>query len=190
MSCPDLLLLRHGETEWNLAGRMQGRMDSPLTAQGRAQAARQNALLRALPLSDFAAFASPQKRAADTAQIALAGLELVARHDARLVEIGMGAWTGLLRDDLRAAHPHLVEPSGSLDWYDHAPGGEGFAALEARCRAFLEDLTGPAVIVTHGITSRMLRIVATGSPVADLASLPGGQGVVHRVRRGRHETLA
>ena len=45
MIYPDLLILRHGETEWNLAGRMQGAMDSPLTAKGRAQAAAQARLL-------------------------------------------------------------------------------------------------------------------------------------------------
>ena len=67
---PELYLLRHGETEWNVQGRLQGRLDSPLTERGQEQARRQAELLAALP--PMAAWASPAGRAVATARIALA----------------------------------------------------------------------------------------------------------------------
>ena len=77
-----------------------------------------------------------------------------------------------------------------MEFYARAPNGEGFAALWARCAALLADLDGPAILVTHGMTSRVLRTIATGGAMADLAKLPGGQGVVFRLCGGRHEALS
>lgn len=179
---PDLYLMRHGQTEWNLAGRLQGRLDSPLTALGRAQARRQAWLLRDLP--DLARYASTAGRARQTAQIAFGGAAFTC--DERLHEIDIGTLTGWSSDQVRAAHPALFDGGDSLRWYDHAPGGEHFAGLRARVRAFLDELTGPALIVTHGITLRMLRAEAMGLPQARLAEMPVLQGAVHLVSRGRH----
>ncbi len=184
MSYPDLWILRHGETEWNAAGRMQGHMDSPLTERGRAQAARQRALLADLDFDAVDVWMSPLGRAVQTAAIALGGRARVLRSDDRLMEIGVGAWQGQARSELT-----LSQDQDGLFYYDSAPGGEGFPALQARCKAFLDGLERPAVLVTHGITSRMLRLVAMGEGIDKLSDLPGGQGVVHVVRAGRHDTL-
>ncbi len=178
---PELLILRHGETVWNAENRMQGQLNSPLTEKGRAQAARQAELLGARDLSGFVALSSPQGRAFETAAIA------VARHmspictDDRLREIGVGEWQGRVRDGLWN-QPIEDTPDGPIAMYEHAPGGEGFDALEARCRGFLADLEGPAVLVTHGITSRMLRTVLLGLDRSELGNLPGGQGNVFHLK--------
>lgn len=179
---PDLYLMRHGQTEWNAQGRMQGRLDSPLTPLGVAQARRQAWLLR--DLSGIARYASPAGRAQQTARVVFgnAGYD----SDARLDEIDIGAFAGRLGADLRAEHPELFAPDAGLSWYDHAPGGEHFAGLRARVRAFLADLPGPALIVTHGITLRMLRTEAMGLPLDLLNALPVLQGSVHLVSGGQH----
>lgn len=179
---PDLYLMRHGQTEWNALGRMQGRLDSPLTPLGRAQARRQAWLVR--DLRGVARYASTAGRARQTARIAFAGADFIC--DERLHEIDIGSFAGRLGAELRAEHPALFGRGGDLGWYDHAPGGEHFAGLRARVRDFLRDLPGPALIVTHGITLRMLRAEAMGLPPERLAELPVLQGAVHLVSRGRH----
>ena len=190
MTYPDLLILRHGETEWNLAGRMQGERDSPLTARGRAQAATQQCLLQRFGIEGWTPWTSPQGRALATAQIALGPRAAELRPDARLREITMGAWTARKRSEIAATVPHLFRTEADLSWYDHAPGGEGLESLYARTGAFLSDLDTPAVIVTHGITSRMLRCHALGLEPGAFDTLPGGQGVVYHLSRGVQTCLS
>ena len=185
---PDLYVLRHGETEWNAAGRLQGWQDSPLTAQGVAQAERQAELLAGLDLSAMEIFTSDSGRARRTAQIALQGRS-EAMVDVRLREIDVGAWTGQSRHDLRAAHPELFDEANPLAWYTHAPGGEGFDGVAARAAEFLDNKSSPCVIFTHGITSRILRCLALGLELDALGDLPGGQGVIHVIRGGAQDRL-
>ena len=188
MTFPDLYILRHGETTWNAEGRMQGALDAPLTARGEAQARRQAAILGQADLTGFSAYSSPQGRALTTAALAVVPHLRLVRTDDRLCEIGVGDWQGRLRRELVTGD--LVEgPDGDLSLYARAPGGEGFDRLEARCRDFLAGLTGPAVIVTHGITSRMLRAVALGQGQAGLAELGGGQGNVFFLSGGVQREL-
>ena len=68
-SCPEVLVLRHGQTEWNAEGRLQGHLDSPLTEKGLRQAQRQNEILQPYDLTGFRFISSPQGRAHMTAQI-------------------------------------------------------------------------------------------------------------------------
>lgn len=186
---PELLILRHGETEWNRIGRLQGGLDSPLTERGREQARHQGAILRAQPgIERFAWRSSPQGRAMQTAELARGEGQGALIPDDRLREIGMGDWAGARRDDLEAQHPELFQ-GAFLAWYDHAPGGEGLRGLADRVAGFLADLSAPTVIVTHGITSRVMRCLATGRPHTDLGLVEGGQGVVYRIRGGVSEKL-
>jgi probable phosphoglycerate mutase len=181
---PELYILRHGETVWNAENRMQGGLNSPLTNLGRAQAARQAEIMAGCNLTGFDVLSSPQGRAFETAAIAMAQLVPFVRTDDRLREIGVGEWQGLVRDPAWMTGPVEDTPDGPIAYYEKAPGGEGFAALEERCAAFLRDLRGPAVLVTHGITSRMLRTVVLGRPRATLGDLPGGQGNVFHLKDG------
>jgi len=187
MSFPELLILRHGETEWNREGRLQGGLDSALTETGRDQARRQGEILQEFRVDGWAGFSSPQGRAMQTAGIALADRPIAA--DPRLREIGLGDWSGQLRAELAAKSPHLFVGCG-LGWYDHAPGGEGLIALEQRVAAFLAELDSPAVIVTHGITSRVIRCIAQGLPTKAFDTLGGGQGVVYHIRHQQSQMLA
>ncbi|KIN66393.1 Phosphoglycerate mutase [Sulfitobacter noctilucicola] len=182
---PPLFILRHGETEWNAQGRLQGRFDSELTAQGLAQAKSQHRILAQQQLAGFAAISSPQGRAYATAKIALSGLVSPIKTDPALSEIGLGQWAGKNRVE-------MVRESGARDGfalYELAPEGEGFDALHARCQKFLKELRHPSVVVTHGITSRMLRLILTDQPIGALRSIDGGQGVVFHLSEGKQRRL-
>ena len=178
MPHPELYILRHGETTWNAESRMQGELNSPLTDKGLRDAARQGAILAARDLSGFAFLSSPQGRAFHTAGIALAGIADHIRTDDRLREIGVGDWSGRLRDEL----PMPTNPYQSQ--YEIAPNGEGFARLKLRCRDFLADLKGPAVLVTHGITSSMIRGLVVGEKAYADRTTHGGQGRVYHLKNG------
>jgi len=182
---PPLYILRHGETEWNLAGRLQGRFDSPLTREGLAQARTQNAILRRQELRGFQAVSSPQGRALKTAQIALDGVIDPIAQDAALSEVGLGDWAGESRAE-------MIAQSGASDGfglYDLAPGGEGLTALRVRCEGFLREVKRPSVLITHGITSRMLRLILTDQPNGRLRAMQGGQGVVFHLENGTQKRL-
>ncbi|MBD3663031.1 histidine phosphatase family protein [Sulfitobacter sp. TSTF-M16] len=182
---PPLYILRHGETEWNAQGRLQGSFDSPLTSRGRAQARAQNRILAQRDLSASTALSSPQGRAFQTAAIALEGLVADIVTHAALREIGLGDWAGQDRAALIAE----TNAQDAFDLYELAPGGEGFAALHARCGAFLDQITAPSVLVTHGITSRMLRLILTGQPITALRDIAGGQGIVFYLENGIQHQL-
>ncbi|NCQ23248.1 MAG: histidine phosphatase family protein [Roseovarius sp.] len=185
----EVYILRHGQTEWNAAGRMQGWQDSVLTPEGRAQAERQGCILAREDLKAFEAWCSPQGRAIATAAIAVVGRVAQIRSDDRLREISLGDWEGCLRADI----PELsgVDDAGGSGFlgYDLAPNGEGLAALYARCRAFLTERRAPMVIVTHGVTSRVLRLVLTGQSLSAIDRVGGGQGVVYHLAGGVQRVL-
>lgn len=195
MDLPDIWLLRHGETEWNRAGRLQGRLDSPLTRRGVAQAQAQARLLApiltptpkpAQPQLPVRRFSSPQGRACHTAQIVFGpgGFET----DPRLSEIGMGRFTGAYLENLRQDWPQVFR-GGGLGWYDQIPGGEHLPALTRRLRRFLNDLPGPAVIVTHGVALQVLRLLAMGQDMSHLDDLAQEQGAVYHIRDRKHRRL-
>lgn len=185
-SCPELYILRHGQTEWSAAGRMRGALDSPLTALGREQAAQQaDILLRTGIGADSHAFhVSPQGRVRQTADIALAPLRVVPMVDDRLREISPGVWDGMTHTEIEAGRPGVFGDDHPFLWQDSAPGGDGFTAFDRRLRSFLTDLTGPAVIVAHGMVSLFLRGAVPGLDLDGIAGLPGGQGMVYHIKDG------
>ena len=168
-----LYLLRHGETEWNREGRMQGRLDAPLTARGRVQAARQGALLRRAGIV-APAYSSPLGRARATA--ALAGL--VCDVDPALQEIDMGRWQGRVPD----------RPLRGVSWKFDAPGAEPRDALLARLAPTLAR-PGPAILVSHGVVVVALRATLLGLPLERWDALEDRQGVVYRLVPGSETVL-
>ena len=183
-----LFILRHGETVWNAQGRLQGHADSPLTPTGRDQAARQRALLAQAGAAHLPLRSSPSPRALTTAEIARPGRPILL--DARLMEVGLGDWTGQAITDIAAANPHVAEDGDPHMWKFTAPGGERLGDLAARCRAVLDDLDGPTILVTHGLTSRVLRCLALGLSPDRMMDLPGGQGVIHHIADGAARLMA
>nr|WP_255418634.1 histidine phosphatase family protein [Paracoccus sp. JM45] len=184
MHClPPLYLMRHGQTFWNAEGRLQGALDSPLTPLGVAQA---KTLQQITAHIGGCCVSSPQGRAQQTSQLVFAGRDWTT--DNRLSEIGIGGFAGRLLIDVQTSHAAVFK-GAPLDWYNHCPNGEGFAALANRCRSFLTDLQGSTLVVTHGITLRMLRLLALGRDPAMIAEGDMGQGIVYYVKDGVCEVL-
>jgi probable phosphoglycerate mutase len=154
-----LYVIRHGECEHNVAGRVAGQNDSQLTATGRAQARSNGALLAEVAgdLSSFGFFASPQHRAASTMELVREGAGLPAKDyiaDRRLMEIDFGDHTWMTMAELDAGgHKRLSAQS----WEYRRPDGESWADVHNRVGRFLNSLLSDTVIVTHGGTARMVR---------------------------------
>jgi probable phosphoglycerate mutase len=184
---PKIWFLRHGQTEWNKAYRLQGQLDSPLTPQGIADAHRQAGLIAPILALNPAIYVSPLGRTIQTADIALAGAPY--HCDARLMEIHAGNWQGRLRADLMVEDPAWANSHPTaLEIYESADGGEGLTAFQARIRSFLDDLTGPTVIVAHGLWGQVMRAQVCGLDMAQAGHLSNDQGCVYVLENGQ-ETL-
>ncbi len=183
-----ILLVRHGETEWNRERRHQGRFDSPLTARGIAQARAIGALLRRLPEATSAPIvASPQTRARHTAEIIrdeLRGSGALCIDD-RLREHSVGSWDGLTYREIETEVPGVFDGEGSHGWYFRPPDSESYAAFASRLGEWLaeQDETAPVIAVAHGLVSRVLRGLYAGLPAAVALALPVPQDRVFRLSR-------
>ena len=134
-----IYLARHGETHFNAEGRMQGHLDSPLTARGRAQAQAMGERLAEL-IGDPAGWrliSSPLGRAQATAKAIGARLGLRPEIDHRLIEVSFGDWDGRLRAEIGAEFP---ETFAKKDWQFSAPNGETFESVETRVADWFADL--------------------------------------------------
>lgn len=188
---PTIYFIRHGETDWNAERRYQGQTDIPLNDKGREQARRNGHALRALlPAIAGAHFvASPLDRTRETMRIVRKELDLAPDGfsiDARLIELNYGHWEGQLAANLPQTDPHGLA-ARSADSYNWKPqGGENYHDLTARLEAWLEDLTGPCVVVSHGGVSRALRgiLVDDVRPEA-IAQLDVPQDRILYIERGK-----
>jgi broad specificity phosphatase PhoE len=146
-----IVLVRHGETDWNRENRFQGHADPPLNETGRAQAL---ALASAIEGERFAAvYTSPLRRAHETAMILAAQLGLVPIPEPSLKEVDVGSWSGLSRTEVEQRFP-----AGYARWLEYGHGwddGETYDELGARVVSGLlaigarHDGTG-VLAVTHG----------------------------------------
>ena len=188
MTHPPLYLLRHGQTDWNRDGRIQGQMESDLTEMGRQHATRQGEILRSLELpAEISAFCSPARRTRQTAEIALTAAGLTPVFDDRLKEIYMADWEGHLYADMRAKQPDFFESRSTFDVIIDSPG-ETYENMADRLNAFVAELTGPSVIVSHGIALTFLRGAILGSTRDQMRDMKREQGVVIEVRDGVETT--
>lgn len=165
MPPPTIYYIRHGETDWNVAGRLQGRRDIALNARGRAQAAHCGEVLRDLFGRDkrkpetLDYVSSPLKRASETMEAVRAALGLPAqgyRSDERLAEIAFGAWEGFTIAQLHERDPARIAQREHDKWHFVPPGGESYEMVAARMRAWYAGLARDTVVTAHGGTARGL----------------------------------
>jgi probable phosphoglycerate mutase len=153
----DLVLLRHGRTDWNATHRIQGQSNSQLDELGRAQAAAVAPVIAAL--APTVLWSSDSDRTRDTAAYVASACGLAPTYDARLREYSFGSYEGLLHHELEAADPAAYRAFVSMDW-DAVPGAEHHAAVAARMTGALTELTalvpadGVALAVSHGAAIR------------------------------------
>jgi probable phosphoglycerate mutase len=188
-----ILLVRHGETEWNLQRRVQGRFDSPLTERGVVQAHAIGELVRRLPDAAVARIvASPLGRARRTAEIIAGHLGARLIIDDRLREISVGSWDGLTYRDIEMCSPGVFDGDGRHEWYFRAPDGDTYEAFTARIAEWLAEAAGARLLiaVTHGIVSRVARGLYARLPRATALTLPVPQDKIFRLAGGAVEEIA
>jgi len=166
----EIVLVRHGETDWSRSGRHTSTTDLPLTPAGREQGRRLATRLTALGAAGFAlVLSSPLQRARETCELAGLGARMELEPD--LVEWNYGRYEGLTSDAIEAAAP------GWSLFTDGAPGGESPEQIGARADRVLARLLplaragGRAVVFAHGHVLRVLGARWIGLPPAGAARL-------------------
>jgi broad specificity phosphatase PhoE len=188
MPAPTIYYIRHGETEWNADGRLQGTQDIPLNDLGRKQAADAGSILADLFARDgrseqpLAFVASPLGRARSTMELVRGALELPPADysiDDRLREIGYGDWEGSTLRQMQASDPEVFAKRQADKWTVPPPGGESYAAVQIRMRDWYDSLLVDTVAVAHGGTARALMVALGIETSASAADLTIEQGAVY-----------
>ncbi len=189
-----IYLVRHGQTEFNRQDRFQGRVDSPLTDLGIAQAKAVGQRLAALAAADPGGWrieVSPLGRARETARIIAEIMGLAEPAiEPRLIEVSYGDMESLTREEVDARWPHMAGVRGT---FGRAPGGETLDELQARARSWLaerEAAPGARLIaVAHASIGRMLRGLYAGLGIDETRALETPQDAFHRLHGGRIERI-
>ena len=156
MTLRRLILLRHGQTDYNVAGRMQGHLDSVLTAVGHEQAAAAAPVLAAL--GPDRVVSSDLQRAVDTAEVVGTACGLAVKFDARLRETHLGEWQGCTVPEIDLDYPGAIATWRSDPTWA-PPGGESRVDVVARSRPVVDELdaefgdsdgSSTVLLVAHG----------------------------------------
>ena len=179
-----LLLVRHGETEWNRLGRYQGSVDVPLNADGHRQAVALAAQLQGEPID--AVYSSTLRRAYDTALPIAASHGLQVVRDPRLNEINQGEWEGLRPAEIVLHWAELHEQWEREPLAVRLPGGETLEEVRARVLAALADVvlawTGHTVcIVAHKVSLSTIKSYACDIPFAEALRVMPPNASIDRV---------
>jgi probable phosphoglycerate mutase len=163
MHTTEFLLIRHGESTWNVLGRWQGHGNPPLSPRGRAQALQ---VARALRTEGVAVLVSSDlERARETAAIAADSLDLPLQLEPRLRELDVGVWSGLTHSEIARRWPGELARLRSGDEDVACGGGESRRSLRVRALSALEELAARhrgarLAVVTHsGVVRTLMRDV-------------------------------
>jgi probable phosphoglycerate mutase len=185
---PTIYYIRHGQTAWNVTGRLQGRHDEPLNARGHEHARHCGEILRDLFAREsinpagLNYISSPLGRACETMSLLRPALGLPAEGyevDQRLAEISFGEWEGFTIAQLHERDPARIAQREHDKWNFIPPGGESYKRVSERMGRWYASLEKDTVATAHGGTARglmaYLGIAApAAAPLADIA-----QGVVY-----------
>jgi broad specificity phosphatase PhoE len=191
---PTIYYIRHGETEWNALGRLQGVQDIPLNELGRRQSVSAGDILKDLLRRDGESetslpfVASPLGRACQTMELLRGALKLPLSGyaiDDRLREIGYGQWEGATLAEAQAQDPDLFARRQAEKWTVAPPGGETYVSVQARMAEWYRGLAAHTVAVAHGGTARALMVALGFETPESAADLAIEQGAVYVFGDGR-----
>ena len=170
-----LLLIRHGQTDWNLEGKYTGQADIPLNETGRAQAYEAAELLRQQPVD--AIFSSDLMRALETAAIVAGKSEcgVNIQTDPRLREIKQGVWEGMHFNEIKRRFSVEFAARERNPLEVAAPGGETVGEVQQRVLSAIREIcaqypSGVVVIVAHGLALAIVRCWLLQHPIKDVWS--------------------
>ncbi len=163
----NLFILRHGETDFNVSGRIQGQLESRLNPHGARKATHIAEWLADRVSRNVWLYSSPLLRTLATAEILANRLDLTVIPDPRLTELGRGVLEGLLKSELAPEYAAHRERFAVAPWTYTVPQGENYTQLYERTKSFVHDhlLTGDHrtnIVVTHGYVIRMLVFILGG----------------------------
>lgn len=166
MSC--IRIARHGETTWNAIGRYQGRLETPLSDLGRAQARLLAVALAGKGIKRI--ISSPLSRCVETAKPLAELTGLPIETDPLLLEIAHGTWQGRYRDEIAASEPALFARWRERPEGVRFEGGESLNDVLERWRQFVArfDPAVDTLLMTHDVVVRIAVLERTGRPLHDL----------------------
>jgi len=185
-----ILFVRHGETDYNAEGRLQGQRDIALNGRGRAQASAIGRALAKLMPEAIAAleaaeafFASPLERTRETMELVRAALRLPPERYAlapELKELTFGEWEGLTWPQVAKRDPAGARARQADKWNFAPPGGESYAMLADRLQPWLEARDADCFVVSHGGVARALMTLIAGAPpsAAENAEIWQGRAIL------------
>lgn len=172
-----IIFVRHGETDWNKNGLIQGSVDTDLNETGHAQAKSVAALLAQQDLEwrDFNIVVSPQRRAQQTAEYILNALHRdLDGVEPRVRELGFGIWEGKPFWELKASPVYPADSESRFFW--RPQDGESYQDGVARVNDWRSTLTRPTLVISHGAVGRCLMGSFTKLGPGELVNLPTPQG--------------
>lgn len=181
----EIIIIRHGETEWNQTGRFQGHSDVPLSETGRAQA---EALGRNLALDHVdAIYASDLTRAIETAAPLAARFGLTVTPDPLLRELNFGAWEGRSFSDVNAENPNAMKQFYNDPEYADIPDSEPFPDFQKRVAGRVREIAElhrgkRIVIVSHGASIRILLADILAMPIRSIWHISQLNTAVNKIR--------
>jgi broad specificity phosphatase PhoE len=160
-----ILLIRHGETQWNRSGIFRGSCDVPLNDAGRRQARLLGQVLACRQID--AAYTSALSRASETAQLALGDRDIEARADGRFVDFSYGHWQGLAEADVARRWPEELAAWKSKPHTLRVPGGDTLGEVYDRAFEGMEELAarhggGTIALFAHRVVNKLLVLGALG----------------------------
>ena len=192
-----LILVRHGESEWNRAGRIQGQINSPLTDLGINQAKAIREYLSGILLNQqLEIYTSPLDRALQTAEIIAQGIEYPSRKiiiEERLNDFNLGEISGTFGwDKVAEIFPEQAQLRLQDPMRFHPSGGESGAEFEARLRSLLEDLKDDGTLklmVSHGIVNKFIRGILKNLSGKEMVELGESQNTIYRLEQGEETEI-
>lgn len=187
-----LILVRHGESEWNRAGRIQGQVNSPLTDLGISQARAISDYLSGIFLNqELEIYSSPLKRAIQTAEIIAKGIDHLSSEviiEERLNDFNLGEISGTYGwDKVAEIFPEQAQLRLQDPMRFHPSGGESGAEFEARLRSLMEELMGDdktKLFVSHGIVNKFIRGIYKNISGKEMINLGESQNTIYCLEHG------
>jgi len=177
-----LFLLRHGRTQWNKEGIFRGRTDIPLDEVGRKEAELLGKRLKDVPIK--AIFASPLKRAQETAFIIASFTKSPVLVKEELLDLSYGSWEGLSVEEVKRQYPDLYEKWLNAPHELTFPHGESLKVVEERAFNFVEALkfshpNDTLALVTHRVVLKVLICKLLGLPLKDFWRIEQGTSALN-----------
>ena len=192
-----LILVRHGESEWNRAGRIQGQVNSPLTDLGINQAKEIRDYLSGILLNqELEIYTSPLDRAIQTAEIIAQGIDHPSSKiiiEERLNDFNVGEISGTFGwDKVAEIFPEQAQLRLQDPMRFHPSGGESGAEFEARLRSLLEDMMDEGTLklmVSHGIVNKFIRGILKNLSGKEMVELGESQNTIYRLEQGEETEI-